>query len=224
MRKIIFVLVFFIAIQVEGQVNFSISTDISLLRNFSPQQKFFAIGQTVQTNFHFNKRETGYAWLSYHTAGKFTNNFSASAKMPSTTPSTIAFKVQGKWRFREFSLGWKHFFKGSYDAETDWSLYSIAGFGLLFTAVENTTKTVVDTSLYNTSATPTIGVTEFKRLTIDLGLGGEIPLGGNFYFYGDLRTMLPASNYPSAYLHNNKNVPFPFSAHLGLRILFDVGY
>jgi hypothetical protein len=209
---------------VNAQVKFSLATDVSLLRNFSPKQKFWAFGQSVQTNFHFNKKETAYAWLVYHNAGKFKNDFSANAKSLSTTPSSINYKVQGKWRFREFSLGWKHYFKGSFDAETGWSFYSIAGFGLLFAEVENTTKQNIDTVLYDITTTPKIGIAQFKRLTIDLGIGGEIPLGGNFFIYGDVRTYIPGSDYPSPYLHSNKNVPLPLTANLGLRILFDLDY
>ena len=88
----------------------------------------------------------------------------------------------------------------------------------MFTKVENTFSTPVDTSLYNA---PTLaGSSEIYRLTIDFGTGVEFPIGGNFFLYGDLRTWIPTSDYPSPYLHNNKNVPLPFMISGGMRILF----
>src|SRR5690348_9243665 len=89
-----------------AQVRFSFATDVSLLRNFSPRQKFWGFGQGVQTNFHFSKRETLYAWVNYHTAGKFSNPFIATAKSTATSTSEINYTVTGKWKFRQVSLGW----------------------------------------------------------------------------------------------------------------------
>lgn len=192
------------------------------MRNFSPKQKFWALGQTVQFNFHFTKRETAYAWLTYYTAGKFKNNFVATAKSGSTNPQTIPFRAAAKWRNNEVSLGWKHYFKGDFDAETGWGFYGTAGFGLMFTKVENVFTPGIDTSLYFTPLR--MGNDEFKRLTIDLGMGVELPLGGDFFLYSDVRTWIPTSNYPSPSLHNNKNVPLPFMIAVGLRVLFRTAY
>ena len=192
--------------------------DLTLMRNFSPRQKFWTLGTTVQANFHFNKKETGYAWLNYYIPGKFRNEFTATAKSPTTVPSTIKFRAAANWRNNEVSLGWKHYFKGGYDAETAWNLYSIAGFGLMFTRVDNSFTPAIDSSLYNT---PTLaGSSEFYRLTVDLGAGAEFPVGGNFFLFGDVRTWIPTSDYPSPYLHSNKNVPLPFMLSAGMRILF----
>lgn len=203
---------------VHAQMRFSVSPDLSVMRNFSPKQKFFAVGQTIQGNVHFNKKETGYAWLTFFTAGKFKNSFIASAKMPGTSPASIPFKATATWRNNQVSIGWKHYFKGNYDAETDWNFYGTAGFGLMFTKVENVFAPAVDTNLYSVPTLP--GANAFKRLTIDLGLGMEYALGGDFFLYGDARTWIPATRYPSPYLHNNKNVPLPFILAAGLRILF----
>lgn len=203
---------------VHAQMRFSVSPDLSIMRNFSPKQKFFALGQTVQGHFHFSKKESGYAWFTFFTPGKFKNNFIATAKMPGTSPAAIPFKATARWRNNQVSIGWKHYFKGSFDAETGWNLYSTAGFGLMFTKVENIFAPAIDTNLYNTSIRP--GANEFKRLTFDLGLGIEYPLGGDFFLYGDARTWIPATRYPSPYLHSNKNVPLPFILAVGLRILF----
>ena len=201
-----------------AQIRISVAPDLSLMENFSPKQKFWSLGQTVQFNFHFNAKQSAYAWLTYYTQGKFKNNFNAIAKSPATTPSVIPFKASAKWRNNEVSVGWKHYFKGSFEAETSYNIYSIAGFGLMFTKVENAFTPAVDTSLYATSTLP--GNSEFYRLTIDLGAGVEFPIGGNFFLYSDVRTWIPTSDYPSPYLHNNKNVPLPFMISGGMRILF----
>jgi len=188
------------------------------MRNFSPKQKFWALGETIQFNFHFNQRQSAYVWITYYTPGRFRNNFTATAKSLGTSPSSIPFTASAKWRNNEMSVGWKHYFKGSFDAEAGYNIYSIAGFGLMFTKVGNTFSTAIDTSLYNT---PTLrGNSEFYRLTIDLGAGVEFPIGGNFFLYGDVRSWIPTSDYPSPYLHNNKNVPLPFMISGGMRILF----
>lgn len=200
------------------QIRLSVAPDLSIMRNFSPKQKFWSLGQTVQFNFHFNSKQSAYAWITYYTPGKFKNNFTATSKSSGTIPSTIPFKAAAKWRNNEVSMGWKHYFKGSFDAEAGYNIYSLAGFGLMFTKVENIFSPAIDTSLYNT---PThTGSSEFYRLTIDLGAGAEFPIGGNFFLYGDVRTWIPTTDYPSPFLHNNKNVPLPFMISGGMRILF----
>jgi hypothetical protein len=203
---------------VHAQVRFSIDADLSLMRNFSPKQKFWALGETIQGNFHFNKKQTVYAWITFYTPGKFNNNFTATAKSLSTVPSSTRFTASATWRNNEVSIGWKHYLRGSFDSENDWNLYTIAGFGLMFTKVENIFNPVIDTSQYN--APLQAGKSEFYRLTLDLGTGIEFPVGGNFFLYGDVRTWIPTSDYPSPYLHNNKNVPLPFMISGGMRILF----
>lgn len=218
MKKLIAIFLLLGCIEGNSQIRISVAPDLSLMRNFSPKQKFWSLGETVQFNFHFSKKESGYAWLSYFTPGKFKNNFSAVAKSSSTVPSVVPFTASAKWRNNEMSLGWKHYFKGSFDAETGYNIYSIAGFGLMFTKVSNVFMPAIDTSLYNT--TTLAGNSEFYRLTIDLGTGIEFPIGGNFFLYGDIRTWIPTTDYPSPYLHNNKNVPLPFMASGGMRILF----
>lgn len=201
-----------------AQMRFSFATDLSLMRNFSPQQEFWAVGQTVQFNFHFNAKQSAYAWLAYYTNGKFENDFIASAKSSATLPSTIPFTALAYLRNNEVSVGWKHYFKGSYDAETGYNIYSTAGFGLLFGKVENLFSIPIDTSLYTT---PTqVGKGKFYRLTIDLGAGVEFPLSGSLILYSDVRTWIPTTDYPSPYLHSNKNVPLPFMISGGMRILF----
>jgi len=200
-------------------MRFSILPDISLMRNFSPGQRFWALGETVQGNVHFSPKETMYGWLTYYTPGKFKNNHSADAKLNTTSPLSIPFRSTSRWRNNEFSLGWKHFFKGAFDNENTINIYSIAGFGLMFTKVENLFNTSIDTTQYNVPLLS--GKNKFYRLTLDLGVGAEYPLGADFFIYSDLRTWIPTSDYPSKYLASNKNVPLPLMISAGLRILFD---
>jgi hypothetical protein len=218
LRNFIAIIFLFICIHANAQIRLSIAPDLSLMRNFSPKQKFWALGETVQFDFHFNEKQSAYAWITYYTPGKFKNDFAATAKNANTFPSVIPFKASANWRNNEISLGWKHYFKGSYDAETGYNIYSIAGFGLMFTKVANAFTPVIDTNLY--SAPTVAGSSKFYRLTIDLGTGVEFPIGGNFFLYGDLRTWIPTSDYPSPYLHSNKNVPLPFMLSGGMRVLF----
>jgi len=202
------------------QARFSIATDASLLRNFSPQQKFWSFGQGVEGDFHFSKKNTAYAWINYHTQGNFTNMFIAVAKTPATTPAQVSYNVTGKWQFRQVSLGWKHYFKGSFDAEQDFNLYGAAGFGLLFSKVSNIINSMPDTSVYQLAPTPVAGNDEFKRLTLDLAAGAEFPVAPGIFLYSDIRTSLPSSNYPSPFFHNQSRVPFPVMLNAGIRILF----
>jgi len=201
-----------------AQIRFGFATDFSVMHNFSPDQEFWCVGQTVQFNFHFNQKQSAYAWLNYYTPAKFKNNFTATAKLPNTVPSVIPFSASAKWNIGQVSVGWKHYFKGGFDAETGYSLYGMAGFGLMITKAENITTPAIDTSLY--TATTIAGNDKFYRLTLDLGAGVEFPVGGIFFLYGDLRTWLPTSDYPSPYLHSNKNVPLPLIFSAGMRILF----
>lgn len=197
----------------------SIATDGSLLRNFSKDQKFWAFGQTVQFNVHLNKKEAIYGWLSYYTAGRFKNNFTAVAKDAATIPQQSFYTVYTGLRFRHVSLGWKHYFLGSFDSENIWNAYGYAGFGLLFGRADNRNSAAIDTSLYSIES-PATGSGAFKRLTFDLGAGLEFPLGTDVFMYTELRTWLPTTDYPSPYLYKNSG-KFPSAAavNLGLRIV-----
>ena len=116
------------------------------------------------------------------------------------------------------SLGWKHYFIGAFDEETGFNLYGYAGFGLMMGKVENIPSYPVDTAAY---AIPVInGIGHFKRMTLDLALGIEVPFGGDLYAYFEGRTLVPTTDYPSPYLLVNDNAPFTIAANLGIRILF----
>jgi len=60
----------------------------------------------------------------------------------------------------------------------------------------------------------------FKRLTLDVGLGYEYPLATEIFFYSEARLMIPTTEYPSKYLSENNNAPFPATICLGMRIIF----
>lgn len=194
------------------------------MRNFSPDQKFWAIGQTIRAQFHFTEKEAFYAAIGYHSRGAFDNQFTANAKSTSTLPASIVYDVKGKMRSNQISIGWNHFWWGGFNSENTINIYTLAGFGIMFGHIENVYSTAIDTSLYDNSAAPLAGNGKFKRLTFDIGLGAEYPLGGTLYAYGDIRTWLPTSDYPSPYLHNNEKVPLPLIFGIGLRILFGNDY
>jgi len=206
-----------------AQPEFSIGTGVAGLRNFSPKQKFWAFGHTVQANVHFSPKETVYAWLDYYTEGKYKNNFTATTKPPFSQPFQIPFTATGRLTYRHISLGWKHYFRGSYSEERNFSVYGKAGFGFLFAKVRNQIAPAIDTSRYFVPVQPTAS-SKFRRLTFDLAIGAEQPLGGSFFVFVDARTWLPASSTPSPYLHEQKNVPLPVMASAGLRILFGTRY
>lgn len=203
----------------KAQPVFSIATDATILRSLSPQQHFFAVGQTVTGNIHFTKKETLYAWVAYYTNGKFKNSATAIANSITTNPQTIHYTVYSKLRYRQISVGWKHYFRGSYNEEMNWNLYGLAGFGLLLGSAENTYNTFIDTLQYTTLLHPLPGAGSFKRLTFDIGVGNEIPLSTSIYLYTELRSWLPASDYPSPYLINNSKVPLSLILCGGLRVL-----
>ena len=109
--------------------------------------------------------------------------------------------------------------KGACNAENNWNLYGYAGFGLLFGNIDNSHSITIDTASYFTPVLK--GKADFKRLTFDMGLGYEKPIGGDVYFYMEGRLLLPTTEYPSPYLFIYNNAPLIGSINTGLRILFD---
>ena len=220
LKKVLSTLLLFSCYLVKAQNAISIATDLSVLRSLSEGQRFTAIGQTVQAQYHFTLKESGYAWVSYYSPGKYKNTLTATAKDPLTTPPTIDYTVSSELRFRQISLGWKHYFKGAYDSEDPFTIYGTAGFGLLFSKVENTQSPSIDTALYIIPPQSVAGSTDFRRLTFDLALGTELRLGTGIYFYTELRTWLPASSNPAPYLFD-QNTPQVAILNGGIRISFD---
>lgn len=178
------------------------------------------IGQTVNANFHLTPVNTVIVFVSFYTPGKFKNNLVATAKSPTTLPAQINFVNQSQINFKTISLGYKRFIKGSAIAETSWNLYGYAGFGLLLAKAQNTFSIVPDSSKYNVPEHPVNGGGRFQRLTIDVAIGGEYPMGGDLYLYVEGRTWILTSDYPTKYLLENQNTPIVAMANVGLRILF----
>lgn len=202
--------------------SFSIATHVAALRNLTPKEKFWSLGQNVQVSSHLSPRESAYASLEYYTEGQFKNNFTALAKSPLSNPSSIAYTAVGRLRYRQISLGWKHYFNGTFNTSSGIQFYGEAGFGYLFAKVKNNTSFPLDTALYNVPVA--FGEGKLKRLSFDAGLGAELHLGGPVYTFATLRTWLPASYHSSPFLHNSDRVPLSLMAGAGLRILFDSNY
>ncbi len=203
-----------------SQPGFSAGTDISILRNFSKHQGFTSIGQTVHFDFHITKKETIYTWISYYLNGKYKNDLTATAKDAFTSPQNMSYISSSRLGISQVSVGLKHFFKGRYDNDSTWNLYGSAGFGLLSARVENAHTKSIDTALYEKPQKAIAGAQRFKRLTFDLALGMETQLGASIFLFGEIRTWLKASGYPSPYLYDN-TIPRVVILNGGVRVLFD---
>lgn len=203
------------AAQIPG---FSLATDLTIQRNFKKEQKFWAVGQTIHTIYHLDTKDAVYASFSYYSNGKFKNDITATAKSPSTTPQQINYVNDGSMRLKQLSIGWRKYLVGKYDEEKKWNLYSYAGFGLLLGRIENTHSVAIDTASYHVPVRT--GKANFKRLTLDLALGMEYPIGGDFFLYGEGRAWIPTTDYPSNHIFVNANAPFTGMVCCGLRLLF----
>jgi hypothetical protein len=200
------------------QTQFSIATDLGLQRSFKKGQQFWAGGHTIQAQFHFTPKDGAYAWISYYTNGKFDNDVTATAKSVTTVPQQINYVNHALMRFKQVSIGWKKYLKGTFDSEEGWNLYGYAGFGLILGWVNNTHSVSIDTVVYHVPVR--MGKANFKRLTLDLGLGMEVPLGAEIYFYAEGRAWIPTTDYPSKYIFVNDNAPVVGMVNAGIRILF----
>jgi hypothetical protein len=200
------------------QPRFSLATDLAVQHSFKQEQRYTAIGQTVNLHFSFTAKEGAYFGFSYYSFGKFTNSPTATAKSVVTLPQQINYTNYGSMRYKCMSIGWKHYIKGSFDIDQSWNLYGYAGFGLMLGSLENTHSVVIDTTDYYVPVKS--GTANFKRLTLDLALGWEVPLGGYVYLYSEARVWIPTTDYPSQFLFVNKNAPLMGALNLGVRILF----
>lgn len=215
---ILFFYLFSFSVAFSQKAQFSLSTDASLIRSFKKGQRYWALGQTVTGHFNFTLVDGFYVWFAYSSNGKFSRQQAATAKSVITVPQQINYTNFAKIRFNHISMGWKHYLKGSYNTEDTWSLYGYGGFGLMFGIAENTHSIAVDSADYDLPVWK--GKAKFKRLTIDLGLGYEMPVGGDIYFFMEGRALLPTTDYPSHYLFINQNAPLTGSVNAGLRLLF----
>jgi len=197
---------------------FSLSTDLSVLHSFKKEQRFWAIGQTITGHFNFTPKDGLYVWFAYYGNGKFSNQVTAPAKDTSTVPQQVVYTNNAIMRFRHFSTGWRHYLKGGSNIEEGWSLYGYAGLGIFFGEIANTHSVPVDTAHYTIPVWQ--GKGNFKRLTLDLALGYELPVGGDIFFYIEGRVLVPTTDYPSNYLFINANAPLTGSVNGGMRIIF----
>ena len=201
-----------------AQTRFSIASDFGLQRSFKKGQQYWAGGHTIQAQFHFAPKDGAYIWISYYTNGKFSNNVTATAKSITTSPQQINYVNNAVMRFKQISIGWRKYLKGTFNAEEGWNIYAYAGFGLILGRIENTHSVSIDTVVYYVPVR--IGKANFKRLTLDLGLGWEVPLGGDIFFYAEGRAWIPTTDYPSKYIFVNDNAPLVGMINAGIRILF----
>lgn len=197
----------------------SVATDVSLLHNFKKEQRYTVIGQTVTGILHVTGKEAAYINFNYFSNGKFKNDLVATAKLPLTNPQHINYINNCKMRLKHFSIGYRKYLKGSADAEKEWNLYGFAGLGIILGRVENSHSVSIDTSIYSLPVLN--GKANFKRLTLDLGMGWEMPLGGDVSLYAEGRVLVPTTDYPSSYIFVNDKAPFVGMLNLGLRIFFN---
>lgn len=218
-QKIIILLcLLFSVLQAAAQPRFSIANDIGLQHNFKKEQRFWTIGHTTQAQIHLTQKEGVYGIFAYYARGKYDNRVTATAKSPVTIPQQVAYVNNARMRLKQFSLGYRRYFKGSYDAEKSWNLYGFAGLGLMLGTVDNNQTPLLDTMKY---ALPVYyGKARFKRLTLELGAGWERLLGGDIYFYTEGKVWVPTTDYPSKYLLVNDQAPFVAMLAAGIRIVF----
>lgn len=202
----------------QQKTEFSLATDVGLLRSFRPEQQYWAAGHTIIGHFHFLPTDGAYAWFGYYSDGKFNNSLTADAKASATSPQQISYTNKAELRFKHISLGWKHYIIGTYDRDK-WNLYATGGFGLMLGRVINSQSVTIDTAYYNTPVQN--GKGHFRRLTFDLALGGEFPVGASIYIYSEARVLIPTTDYPSPYLVTNDRAPFTGTFCIGVRVLFD---
>ncbi len=202
-----------------AQPGFSLITDVSLLHNASKGARFTTIGQTIGAQFHSTKKTGAYVHVSYYVNGSYRNNSVATSKDTGSAVIFLPFSSRSRLGYRGLSLGYKQFLRGSFDNEESWNVYATAGFGLLSGSIENVFDRVIDSSIYVIPGVA-VGSGRFTRLTFDVALGAEKAMAAGFFLYGEVRTWLQASSYPSPYLQNN-NVPNVLLLNGGVRILFN---
>lgn len=216
--SIVLFVVLLATVSFSQEIRFSLATDFGVQRSIKKKQQFWDVGQTIQAIFNVTPKEGVYVWFAYYTNGNFTNNLTATAKSVTTFPQEINYNNRSQINLKHFSIGWRRYLVGAFDNVKNWNLYAAAGLGLLPGRVTNVHTVEIDTSLYNVPVLS--GAADFKRLTVDLSLGYEKPIGSDFFLYAEGRTWLPASDYPSKYLFINDNAPIVLMLNLGCRIMF----
>ena len=218
-RNLILLFFLFLSTTVYSQkAQFSVGTDVGVLYSFKEDQQYLCASQTVTGNFSFSEKDGLYVWFYYTINGKFSDELTANAKSVFTVPLQVNYTNEGSIKFSHVSMGWKHYLKGGYNSEKSWNLYFYGGFGLMFGTARNTHSTSIDTTEY---VVPVLqGKGHFKRLTFDVGLGYELPVAPDIYFYTEARLLLPTTDYPSNYLFVNEDAPLTGSINVGVRLFF----
>ncbi|RZL98076.1 MAG: hypothetical protein EOO88_61395, partial [Pedobacter sp.] len=158
---------------------FSLTSELSIVRSFKEKQQFWGIGPAIKFLSHINPKESFYASFGYYSPERVENRVIAAAKSNATVPSYLLFENTSTISLHQISLGYHRYLKGSCMEESKWNIYGFAGFGIILGKVNNTQSVVVDTSRYTTPVLE--GRSGFKRLTVDVGLGTEVNLGGQLY-------------------------------------------
>lgn len=201
------------------QPRFSFSIDGGVMRSLKKEQRFWAPGQTITSHFHLSPKNGIYVFFNYHINGRYHNKLTAVAKSPVTTPQQLNYGISAKMILTHISAGWKRYFSGSFDRDTKGNVYGYGGLGLMMGEVNNKSSVIQDTAIYEYAVTG--GKGQFTRLTIDVGVGYERHIGGDLFLYGEARSHIPITNYPTPYLLVNGYVPLNISAFVGIRMLFD---
>lgn len=215
---ILFLSILFCLESFSQQFQFSVATDLSTQRNFKKEQQYWAIGQTVHLHFHITPKDGVYTWFAYYSNGHFKNNLVATAKSGVSFPQQIPYVNSARMRLKHLSVGWRRYLKGAADEENKWNLYFYAGFGLLLGRVENSHSVSIDTARYYVPVRT--GKANFKRLTLDPGIGWERDMGGDFFIYAETRLWIPTTDYPSNFIFVNSSAPFTAMINVGIRLLF----
>lgn len=211
-----------LAVFLQAQPTLSVTTDAGYLRSFKKGQRFGVMGHTVQLQLNADTINSLYVWVSYFTEGKFSNMITATGKTPAANPPQIIFENLAAIRLKQYSIGWKRWLVGASSGDDiNWSIYGLAGFGLMSGSVKNIYNANIDTALYNTPANPVNGEGKFKRLTFDIGAGWDKTLSHRIFFYAETRLLIPTTDYPSQYLFINSKAPLCATLNAGIRVLFD---
>lgn len=163
-------------------------------------------------------REGVYTWFAYYANGNFHNDVIATARSVTTSPQQISYRNSAKMRLKQFSIGYKKYLLGSSENEKSINVYGYIGFGLELGRITNTHSITIDSSIYDLPVLS--GQANFKRLTLDPGIGVDHHIGGDLYVYSEVRLWIPTTDYPSRYIYKNDNAPWVAMACLGIRILF----
>jgi hypothetical protein len=204
-----------------AQVKFSLATDFSVLRNFDGQQPFTVFGQTLHGQWHVDEKNSFYTWFNYYSNGKYKSQLTATAKSITTQPQSISFTNKSEMKLRQISVGVKRYLLGTFKKTDQFNLYGAAGFGLILGAASNNFSTGIDTLQYSVQNNIIAGTGNFKRLSLDITAGWELPIAYEIFVYSEARLHIPTTGYPNNYLLKNTNAPFTGSINFGIRILFN---